>query len=167
MKKKTKKQSKNNFTQIKSGISFYQYLEKLIKKLVILIYWRWDFPLFVPNLNLTFKLVLLFIVFKTGQRADFNAKEFLVLIVGEIYSLNSDEIWVPLWATLYSLPKIPVMYPWPIRPSGPKKLTRSPGSYVKSPPNVEGACCVWVWLIPDFIFFRIRANFELSLSSTW
>ena len=46
----------------------------------------------MPNLNLTFKLVLLFIVFKTGQRADFNAKEFLVLIVGEIYSLNSDEI---------------------------------------------------------------------------
>ena len=50
-------------------------------------------------------------VFKTGQRADFTAKDFLVLMVGDIYSLDSDEIRVPLWATLYSLPKIPVMYP--------------------------------------------------------
>ena len=76
---------------------FYQSLEKVDKKnLVILIYWRWDFTLFVPNLNLTFKLVLLFMVFKIGQRVEFNVKDFLVLIVGEIYSLDRDEIWVPL-----------------------------------------------------------------------
>ena len=108
----------------KNKKSFINLWKKLINIfLAILIYWRWDFALFVPNLNLTFKLVLLFMVFKTGQRVDFNAKDFLVLIVGEMYSLDRDEIRVPLWATLYSLPKIPVMYPWPIWPRGPKKLT--------------------------------------------
>ena len=50
------------------------------------------FARFVPNLNLTFKLVLHFMVFKTGQRADFNAKDFLVLKVGDIYTLDNDEI---------------------------------------------------------------------------
>ena len=123
--------------------------------------------LLCAHLNLNFMSDLLFMVFKTGQRVDFNTNNICVLIVGEIYSLDSDEIWVPLWATLYSLPKIPVMYPWPIRPRGPKKLTRSPGSYGKSPPNVEGALCAWVWLIPDFSLFKLRANFELSLSCTW
>ena len=45
------------------------------------------------------------------KRADFNAKDFLVLKVGDIYSLDNDESRMPLWATRYSLPKIPVIYP--------------------------------------------------------
>ena len=63
---------------------------------VILIYLQWDFARFVPNLHLTFKLVLHFMVFKIGQRADFNAKDFLVLKVGDIYSLDNDESRMPL-----------------------------------------------------------------------
>ena len=68
--------------------------------------------LFMARLcSLCFKLVLHFMVFKIGERADFNAKDFLVLNVVDIYSLDNNEICVPLWATRYSLPKIPVIYP--------------------------------------------------------
>ena len=48
--------------------------------------------LLCAHLNLNFMSDLLFMVFKTGQRADFNANNFCVLIVGDIYSLDSDEI---------------------------------------------------------------------------
>ena len=50
----------------------------------------------MPNLNLTFKSDLHFIVFRTGQRANFNANDLRVLIVGEIYSLDTVETQVPL-----------------------------------------------------------------------
>jgi hypothetical protein len=141
----------------------------MIIKYNFLIYGRPDFDqlIVVPNLNVTLSFDLHFIVVKSGLRADLNACDLHVLLVGDIYSLETLESRVPLWTTLYSLPKTPVIYPWPILPRGPRKWTTSPGSQGKLSPNVEGGCLARLLFIPDVNPFKLRANFELSLSDTW
>ena len=49
-------------------------------------------------------------MFKRGLRVDVNACDLRILFVGDIYLLDTVEAQVPLWSTLYSLPKIPVIY---------------------------------------------------------
>ena len=49
-------------------------------------------------------------MFKRGLRVDVNACDLRILFVGYIYLLDTVEAQVPLWSTLYSLPKIPVIY---------------------------------------------------------
>ena len=50
-----------------------------------------DFALliFVPNLNVTLSFDLHLIVVKSGLRADLNACDLRVLLVGDIYSLET------------------------------------------------------------------------------
>ena len=50
----------------------------------------------MPNLNVTLSFDLHFMVVKSGLRADLKACDFRVLLVGDIYSLETLEALVPI-----------------------------------------------------------------------
>ena len=96
------------------------------------------------------------------KRADFNAKDFLVLKVGDIYSLDNDESRMPLWATRYSWPKyIPDLSGHVDLKSARSYLVRrgSRPLVLKGPP-VPGSCgyLILFVLIPGIPELILRAT---------
>ena len=58
----------------------------------------------MPSFKVTLSLDLHFMVVKSGLRADLKARDFRVLFVGDIYSLESVVDLIPPCTTLNSLP---------------------------------------------------------------